>query len=89
MIAPFQFTWIGFTDLVTEGSWAHVTGEPSSFPGDGGAPWRGTEPNNGTGGNCAHLFDNGELADFTCGNSTSIPAYLCECDTHSVAPPSQ
>lgn len=75
-------TWVGYTDMPTDGAWHHVTGESAAYPGNGPGTmgWTGTEPNGGASENCA-VLENGGLRDVDClnGGPGDLPR-LCECD---------
>ncbi|CAI9607213.1 unnamed protein product [Staurois parvus] len=63
-----QFTWIGLTDVDTDGTfkWIDGTGLPYNYWGNG-------EPNGGTKENCVCLFREGKWNDYGCHiNSNAI-----------------
>jgi hypothetical protein len=66
--------WTGFNDITTEGTWAWVSGQTSSY-----APWGGGEPNNSGGGEDCGQINRFHPAltwnDEPC--STPYP-YICE-----------
>lgn len=73
-------TWIGLSDLITEGTYLWVTAEPTGgYPMVGmEPPWDGDDPDN-TGGNehCIRFKNDFTLEDKPCLDTES---YVCECD---------
>jgi hypothetical protein len=66
------YYWEGITDAAQENTWVTVLGGAATY-----LPWAATQPNGGTGANCA-LFDAaGNLYDFDC---VGYEAFACECE---------
>ena len=80
VLAPTDRTWIGMSDVEIEGTWLWIDAEPMSYTN-----WRGTEPNNGSGGPVENCGVNSQAAtswqwnDIACdGGINGTPNYLCE-----------
>jgi len=59
--AGFTETWVGLSDLETEGTWITVLGQPATH-----LPWAASEPDGGTVANCARLTESSVLLDDDC-----------------------
>lgn len=73
--------FVGATDLVTEGTFIDIAGNPIGF-----MTWHAAEPDGGTIQNCLLLTDAVELKDGDC--DTLGDDYVCECDGITPVPAS-
>ena len=67
--------WIGYTDVVTEGTFLWLDGSPFGYTN-----WNAGEPNNAGGNeNCTQMFPNGKWNDLNCalGASSILEVGLC------------
>jgi Lectin C-type domain len=78
-------TWIGLSDLTTEGTYVWVSTEDTGgYPMLNMAPWDPGEPDNMGGNEDCVRFKNGYvLEDKVCGTAES---YVCECDAFPLRP---
>jgi hypothetical protein len=72
-------TWVGLSDVATEGTFLWVTNEPTNgFPQVGmQPPWDAGDPDGGTAENCVRFKNSFDFEDKPCTDSNS---YVCECD---------
>lgn len=77
-------TWVGLSDLASEGAFAWVTAEATGgFPVVGEQPpWDAGDPDGGASENCVRFKNSFDFEDKPCGDANS---YVCECDRF--APP--
>jgi len=54
-------TWLGASDIVTEGQWVWTDGTPWDF-----VDWTSDQPSNGSGEDCLYMLDSNSFADYTC-----------------------
>ena len=71
-VASFA-TWIGGSDVATEGVWLTPTGAPMPY-----FQWSSGNPNNSGGAqNCLQIYAAGDMDDFDCGTPQD---FVCECE---------
>ena len=66
-----HFTWMGFNDRSSEGSWVWSSGDAVTYTN-----WNSGEPNDSSGEDCGHLWSSGKWNDIPCTGYTT--PYICE-----------
>jgi hypothetical protein len=72
--------WLALTDATSEGTWVFDHGPEKGQAATGMLWWGGSEPNGGTGENCAYIMDSFSLTDIACSREFAFVVEF-ECPT--------